>query len=209
MVLEKKLIREKPKRRGSKRMRILAIDTETTGLPPKRVPPTDHAQWPYIVQLSYVMLDTETDETKEGDHILRVPVDIPTTRIHGITKERSDAGENFGRIYGNVAAMMEEADIVVGHNLDFDLNMIRAECERRHLLFHMPSVRYCTMRESKERVGLVSPEGYVKYPKLGELMNHLFQEEPKNWHNALSDAYMALRCFHMLVLKKDHDALAR
>ena len=190
-------------------MRILAIDTETTGLPPKRVPPTDHAAWPYIVQLSYVLLDTETEQTTEGDHILRVPVEIPTTHIHGITKERSDAGENFGRIYGDLAAMMEAADIVVGHNLDFDLNMIRAECERRHLLFQMPSVRYCTMRESKERVGVLAPGGYVKYPKLGELMHHLFNEEPKNWHNALSDAYMALRCFHMLVLKKDNAALTR
>jgi len=185
-------------------MKILAIDTETTGLPPKRVPPTDHAVWPYIVQLSYVLLDTDTEETRDADYILRVPVEIPTTHIHGITKERSDAGENFGRIYGNLAAIMEEADIVVGHNLEFDLNMIRAECERRHLLFHMPSVRYCTMRESKERVGLVAPEGYIKYPKLGELYQHLFHEEPKNWHDALSDAYMALRCFHMLVLKKDH-----
>jgi len=188
-------------------MKILAVDTETTGLPPKQVPPSQHNEWPYIVQLSYVMLDTETDEIMEGDHILRVPVEIPTTHIHGITKERSDAGENFGRIYGSFADMMEVADIVVGHNLNFDLDMIQAECNRRQLVFRMPSVRYCTMRESKERVGILVPEGYLKFPKLSELYMHLFQEEPKDWHNALSDAYMALRCFHMLVLKKDHGRL--
>lgn len=190
-------------------MKILAIDTETTGLPPKRVPPTEHESWPHIVQLSYVFLDTETDEILEGDHILRVPVEIPTTHIHGITKERSDAGENFGRIYGGVAEKMNAADIVVGHNLEFDLSVIQAECFRRHLMFHMPSVRYCTMRESKERVGLVTAEGYVKFPKLGELYQYLFKEDPKDWHNALSDAYMALRCFHMLVLKKDNERLTR
>ncbi len=188
-------------------MKILAIDTETTGLPPKRASPSDHAVWPYIVQLSYVMLDTETNETTECDYILRVPVEIPTTHIHGITKERSNGGENFGRIYGDFALLMDSADIVVGHNLEFDLNMIHAECERRGMQFQTPSVRYCTMRESKERVGALAPAGYVKFPKLSELYHHLFQEEPTNWHNALADAYMALRCFHMLVLKKDNAAL--
>jgi len=188
-------------------MKIIAIDTETTGLPPKRNAPNEG--WPYIVQLSYVTLDTETNEITEGDHILRVPIDIPTTHIHGITKERSDEGENFGRIYSNFAEIMNSADIVVGHNLEFDLNMIKAECERRGLPYHSPSVQYCTMKESKDKVGIIAPGGYVKYPKLSELYLNLFKEEPKNWHNALSDAYMALRCFHLLVLKKDRKDLIK
>ena len=190
-------------------MRIVAIDTETTGLPPKNVSPQRHDLWPYVVQLSYVVFETEANALTEGDHVLKVPCDIPTTHIHGITKERSDAGEDFAQAYEELAEYMASADIVVGHNLEFDLNMIKAECARRGINYVAPTVRYCTMRESKERVGLLNPSGYIKYPKLGELYEFLFHEPPSNWHDALSDSYMCIRCFHMLVLKTDNVLLKR
>lgn len=189
-------------------MRVLAIDTETTGLPPKG-PPTKCELWPHIVQLSYVIFDTDTNEIIESDHVLRVPGEIPTTHIHGITKERSNAGEEFSDVYNKFAAMLISVDIVVGHNLEFDLNMIRAECARRQFRFETPTGQYCTMRESKERVGIRTESGYIKYPRLGELYEFLFHEPPSNWHNALADAYMSLRCFHMLVLKRDNVLLKR
>ena len=185
-------------------MRVIAIDTETTGLPPKNVLPMHYELWPYIVQLSYVVFETDTNELIESDHVLRVPCDIPTTYIHGITKERSDAGEEFLDVYRQLDELMRTADIVVGHNLEFDLNMIHSECARRGIAYEVPTVQYCTMRESRERVGILNPSGHFKYPKLSELYDYLFHEPPSNWHNALSDAYMCIRCFHMLVLKKDN-----
>lgn len=59
---------------------------------------------------------------------------------------------------------MECVDIVVGHNLEVDLNMIQVELARRSVKYDAPTVQYCTMLESKER-GLMNP-GYLKYPSL-------------------------------------------
>jgi len=185
-------------------MLVLAIDTETTGLLPNEAA---YELWPHIVQFSFVLFDTATSELTEHDYILRVPGDILTTYIHGITKEMSDRGIDFEETYDAFHAALEACDIVVGHNIEFDLKMIQAECVRRKKPFTMPSVRYCTMRENKERVGLLNPSGYLKYPKLVELYEHLFPEPAANCHNALSDAYMCLRCFLVTVVKKDSDMI--
>jgi len=183
-------------------MRVLAIDTETTGLPPK---PGD--VWPFIVQFSYVYFDSESNELIEKDHILRVPGDIPTSHIHGITKEMSDSGIDFGETYASFCGYAETADIVIGHNIEFDLSMLQAECKRRALPFELPTVRYCTMRETRELVGIMNPSGSFKYPKLSELYEHLFDEPPQNCHNALSDAYMSMRCFLKVVGKQESDII--
>lgn len=72
-------------------MRIVAIDTKPTALLTSRQQNTTCVR---IVQFSFVY-DTETDEIVYADHILRVPCDISTTYIHGITKEQSDNGEDL------------------------------------------------------------------------------------------------------------------
>ena len=183
-------------------MRVLVFDTETTGLPPKG--PLDVRTWPFVVQLSFVEMDTETDKLTEHDFLVRVAGDIPTTDIHGITKSRNTAcGFTFPDVFGIFAQFLERADIVVGHNVEFDLNMVRVECRRHELAFAEPSVVYCTMRANKERCNILAESGYVKYPKLVELYRFLFHVEPENLHNALTDVYVCLRCFYATVLKKD------
>ena len=74
-------------------MRILVVDTETTGLPKSRNGSIfDQDNWPYIVQFSYIIyeLDTQTIE-KMVDHIIKLPdgIDIPDVcvSINGISNE--------------------------------------------------------------------------------------------------------------------------
>jgi DNA polymerase III epsilon subunit-like protein len=183
-------------------MRVLVFDTETTGLPPKGG--LDVNTWPFVVQLSFVEMDTETGKLTEHDFLVQVKGDIPTTEIHGITKSRNSAcGFTFPDVFGIFSQFLARADIVVGHNVEFDLNMVRVECRRNALAFEEPTVVYCTMRANKERCNLLSAAGFVKYPKLVELYRFLFQEEPADLHNALTDVYVCLRCFYKTVLKKD------
>ena len=189
-------------------MRVLVFDTETTGLPPKG--PIDAGTWPYVVQLSFVEMDTETDKLVEHDFIVRVQGEIPTTEIHGITKGRNSAcGFAFPDVFGIFSEFVKRADIVVGHNVEFDLNMVRVECLRHGLAFEEPPIVYCTMRSNNDRCNIVAPSGYVKYPKLVELYQFLFKQEPENLHNALTDVYVCLRCFHKTVLKSDAPKVAR
>ena len=72
-----------------------------------------------------------------------------------------------------------------------------------------PKQKFCTMKESIKlcRIIKVNKLGYnyLKFPKLIELHQFLFQCEPRNLHNALNDILICLRCF--CKLKYDYDIL--
>ena len=44
-------------------MKVLVFDTETTGLIPKKTSVFDTTKWPYVVQLSYILYDTESNSS--------------------------------------------------------------------------------------------------------------------------------------------------
>ena len=60
-------------------MKVLVFDTETTGLPTSyNVSILDTEQWPYIVQISWILYDTDIREPIEReDYIINCEVDIP------------------------------------------------------------------------------------------------------------------------------------
>ena len=73
-------------------MKVLVFDTETTGLPLFRVSPNESnfKDWPYIVQLSYIIYDTtENKIVTTYNAIIKLPEDVTiseeTSNIHGIT----------------------------------------------------------------------------------------------------------------------------
>jgi DNA polymerase III epsilon subunit-like protein len=67
---------------------------------------------------------------------------------------------------------------------------------------------HCTMKKNITRCGIKtiskkSGKEFVKFPKLGELHNYLFQTFPKNLHNALVDVIVCLRCYLKIRYNKD------
>ncbi len=187
-------------------MRVLVFDTETTGLPPggKRTV-VDPKTWPFIVQLGFAFVDTDSLEPpEEHNFIVKVDGDIPTAHIHGITKELNTArGVPFGEAFAKLAPLLDRADLVVAHNIEFDVGMLQAECLRHGLPFAPPAAQFCTMRRSTEICGLVSARGFPKPPKLSELHKFFFGAEPEVTHEAMADVRSCLRCFYRLVLKRD------
>lgn len=200
-------------------MRVLVFDVETTGLPIGKNPSISQLDnWPYIVQLSYIMYDTLANEIDLSyNEILKLPeyIDISeeSIKLHKITKEinqtigidRRIALQTF-----NVA--LKRADIVVGHNISFDKRMIMVECARNAVYhrFNDKGVKkdeYCTMKNSVDvcKIEKTSFKGekYFKYPTLSELYNHLFQEIPKNTHNSFVDVLLCLRCYIKLIHNQD------
>ena len=211
-------------------MLILVFDTETTGLPKSKVINKDVLHlWPYIVQFSYIIFDTEFKTlVKMKDFIIRVPdfitISEEVSKIHGITNDISlTKGVNIVDVLNEFFADLSIVDYIVGHNVSFDLNMIRAELNRlivnasnveqvsefqTHLTIINTSKNiYCTMKESidlcaiqtKDKFGRV----YNKFPKLIELYQKLFNITPNNLHNSLNDVIVCLRCF--MKLKYDND----
>lgn len=200
-------------------MRVLVFDVETTGLPIGKNPSiSDLDKWPYIVQLSYIMYDTNTNVIDLSyNEILKLPdyveISSESIKLHKITEEinkqlginRRIALQTFNRVLGR-------ADIIVGHNISFDKRMMMVECARNsvyHLFNHkgVKKIEYCTMKNSVDvcKIEKTSDNGkkYFKYPNLSELYYYLFGEVPENTHNSFVDVLLCLRCYVKLECDKD------
>ena len=163
---------------------------------------------PHMVQFSFVFGDTETGEFEFHDYVLKGEFEIPAgaTAVHGITKERSDeCGVLFKDVFPIFEKYMGQCEFLIAHNIDFDLAVLGMECQRHGLPFHKENlpVVYCTMKKNKDRCNLHTAKGYLKYPKLSELYQHLFNEEVAHFHNALVDTLACARCFYRTVLNKE------
>jgi len=182
-------------------MKLFVFDTETTNLPPKM--PLLHETlplWPSIVQLSFILFDTDTYKYKEYDYVIKTSKVIENDHIHGITNSINKVrGFSFEDIYPIFKLCLDQSDLVIGHNIQFDIAMIRAECMRKQLQFELQKPIYCTMMSSTYICNLPNH----KWPKLEELHRHLFHEEAKNLHNSMIDVIVCLRCYLWMMCNID------
>jgi DNA polymerase III epsilon subunit-like protein len=217
-------------------MKIAVFDTETTGLPKSKIiNDLSLSLWPHVVQFSYIIYDTELKKIiKTVDFVIRIPENInisdEVSDIHGITNFISQSSQYkiedalmcFSMDYLNY-----NIDLIVGHNLSFDINMLKVELMREindqnnlydkrmfsqllEILNDMKSESselYCTMLKSTELCNLKTTtkygKEYIKFPKLNELHMKLFNSSPRNLHNSLNDVLICLRCYYMLEHKVD------
>jgi len=193
-------------------MKVLVFDTETSGLPVERNGSIYQSfNWPYIVQLSYMIYDSETNLLVglENDYI-DIPKDVimdpESVKIHNITSEQLRNGINIVQALEKFNSHAEKVDLLVAHNVSFDKRMLMVEGIRNNIKVNITDT-YCTMKNSinlcKIETTSRSGEKYFKYPRLSELYMKLFDIEPKNTHNALVDILICLRCFCKMELKLD------
>ena len=168
-------------------MMVLVFDTETTNLIKEDL--TDV----HILQLAWVLYDTETNSCEQNDFVLKVPVQIKNSSIHGITNQISENGYYIEEIIEIFLEDLHKCDLLVGHNLNFDINMVEIELNRLGFedeIDQMYDKRYFdTMREGKKYLKV------KKFPKLQELYTKLFNKNFQNAHNALYDVKATLQCY--------------
>jgi DNA polymerase III epsilon subunit-like protein len=196
-------------------MKILAFDTETTGLPLGRNPSIrDTGKWPYIVQFSYILYDSETHNIIDMmNEIIYIGDDVyiseKSIEIHKITREIcKNEGIHIEDALNRFKKTMLNSDIIIAHNLQFDKNVILVESLRNNIkpvfksaILNKPE-EYCTMKNNIdlckiERINKIG-EKYYKYPRLSELYQHIFNIEPNGLHNSLVDVLLCLRSYMKL-----------
>jgi len=210
-------------------MKILIFDTETTGLPPRKINTVTEStaeHFPYIVQLSYIIYDTQTNRVLDIENkVIKFESDtaIPqdSIAIHKISNHISQTiGRPIKSILDEFMKHYSTADKIVAHNISFDINMILAELYRYpektrsqkstknyfiEIVKNSYSQHYCTMQNSKLLCNLITNSKYtnmtyLKYPRLSETCFTLFGNTPNpdNMHDALNDSIICLWCFSKL-----------
>jgi DNA polymerase III epsilon subunit-like protein len=137
--------------------------------------------------------------------------------LHGITKEISqNKGKNINELIDVFCNHLKSVDVLVGHNIEFDIKMLKVELLRfiysntisdeksikyKNNLYDLSNFEniYCTMQKSIDLCGIKKQDKfgkeYNKYPKLIELHQKLFNTSPDNLHNAFNDILITLRCY--------------
>lgn len=188
---------------------ILFFDTETTGFPHKHKP-LDHPDQPHVIQLAAILAEESGNVISSFSFLIDPGVEngvrIPSgaQAVHGIDEERL---WRFG--IPPVAAldtfdeMLSRADLIVGHNIDFDVEMMEIAQHKhaqvvRESWLRITLPRFCTMKETTDICRIASPRGGNKWPKLGEAYKHFFGEEMTGAHDAMNDVRACMRIYFRL-----------
>lgn len=188
----------------------LIFDTETTGLPKNWIAPiTDSDNWPRCIQLAWQVHD-ELGKLVEVKNFIIKPegFDIPfnASKIHGISTERAlKTGQELTFVLNEFNKALSQAKFVIGHNVNFDLNIVGAEFHRTGIASNMMEMNKLDSCSEATATLCQIPGGRggkFKLPKLQELHQFLFQEEFVEAHNASADVEATARCFLELIRKK-------
>ncbi len=181
---------------------FLIFDTETTGLPIRDdAPLSDFENWPRAVQIAWQLHDETGKLIEAKDFVIRPDgFDIPynAAKVHGITTAVAEEyGVPLPEAMAEFSAAVQKATFLVGHNLQFDNNILGCEylrLEQSNILEGLPVLD--TGEETREYCQLPGGKGGgYKMPRLEELHEKLFGHKFAEAHNAAADVEATTRCF--------------
>ena len=188
----------------------LIFDTETTGVPHNKTAPiTDLDNWPRVVQIAWQLHNGKGKLLSQHNYLIKPDgFDIPfkAEQIHGISTQRAtEEGHAFKKVLGIFFEDLNKTSVLVGHNIEFDINILGAELIRQGL----PTEKL--LSTAKVDTGIVSieycqlsggPGGRMKMPRLLELHEKLFGKGFGDAHDASYDVAATARSFFGLIKEK-------
>jgi DNA polymerase-3 subunit alpha len=188
----------------------LIYDTETTGLPKNfNAPLTDADNWPRCVQIAWQLHDAEGKLLDAQSHIIQPDgFEIPynAEKVHGISTERAQReGKPLMAVLQAFEEILKRSEIVVGHNIEFDINIMGAEMlrmgiseqkliEKELIDTKNVSTDFCAIPGGRG--------GKFKWPTLTELHKKLFGQAFADAHDAAYDVDATAKCFFGLIKQR-------
>lgn len=150
---------------------------------------------PYIVQYAHNIVETNGKfwHIEESlNKYFHVPVHIPqkAVDIHGITNDMLVGRVMIYAVLHDILRKMEVVDVIAGHNVGFDMNMLFVEAKRigeQQRVVELEPKLIDTMKESKDAVQATGKTGKLKNPKLVEAYRHFTGRELVDAHDAMAD----------------------
>ena len=187
---------------------IIVIDTETTGLP-KTKGFNDYYDPKYLqyyessrlIEIGYIIFSNKGEKIKSNSFLIKPnKFLIKNTFIHGIThKDANNKGIELNEGLNILNKDLTNINIIVAHNILFDINIILSEayrCNNNTLIDNIRSKKLeCSMKLGKDVLNL------SRFPKLVVLYKTLFNEDIKQDHRALSDCILCSKCYFKLKIK--------
>lgn len=171
----------------AKKPRIIIFDTETTGLS------KDDND---ILSISWQIVDTKNWEVSSSGNIyFQWPeeierVSIKAIEINKLTKERLEELGTIDQKEGinMFAEAVANSDLVVGHNVTFDMEFVDATIKR----LGMNPIKWPTVFDTMKSMWKYCR----KRPKLVELVHTLnIDDSDIDYHQSASDVEVTKRCF--------------
>lgn len=167
--------------------RTLIFDTETSGLIDNSLVP-EHLR-PSIIEFYGCVIDDAGAIVEELDFLcdpgFKISEEIE--RITGITHQMLVGQLKFRSFAPDVAKIVQSCDVVVAHNLKFDMMMVETEMSRAGLSVAWPSERICTVEATEWLRGFRL--------SLSLLHETLFDKPFAGAHRAKVDVQALVRCF--------------
>lgn len=197
-------------------MKVLAYDTETTGLP-LWDQPSEHPEQPRVCELAAVLFDDTDGEQLATLHTIIRPdgwtIPAETAAIHGITTEFAESmGTPMRLVLPVFLSLWERSDVRCAHNESFDRRMLRIELFRTPPYTEadadkwMAAPAFCTQAKSTPILKLPPTEKMIaagrrhsKSANLSEAYEYFTGKKLQNAHSAMADVmacvevYMALQ----------------
>ena len=185
---------------------FLIFDTETTGLPKDyNAPVSNSDNWPRLVQLAWQIHD-KTGKLVDVKNFIVQPegFEIPYSaeKVHGISTDRArKQGMPLEHVLYEFEKSLKECEFIVGHNVEFDINIVGAELYRMNISSKLAEKKRVDTKEvSTDFCALPGGKGgKFKWPNLTELHLKLFNESFNEAHNASADVEATARCFLELI----------
>lgn len=182
----------------------LFLDTETTGLPLDwKAPVGQLDNWPRIVEIGWILSDKDGQEIESQTLILKPDgflIPKESSDIHGITNEQANSqGADRIAVLKQFATLLDKAQVLVAHNIEFDKKVLHAELIRYNIKSNIHKIdKLCTKELTTDYCKIPGNYGY-KWPTLSELYEKVFSIELSSSHSASSDVKACKDCFFELV----------